>query len=351
MWKQLYPRDYRPPNALAVALNRLGQYERAIEEAREAQRRNPEHPFPRSNLAYAYRGASRFAEARRTAEQAIAQKTETVPLRRLLYQLALLDGDAALAERTLEWGKGRAREFDLIGAQAQAVAFSGQMARARPLYERTPEMARRQGLVQVGARLRRAGGLDRGALRQPPGGAARRRGRCCGADPSAAPRLRAVAALALAGAPDEAERAIAASKPSEADDTLRDRSTCRSRRRRCASRAASRRRRSRRCSRRSPTSSATSRCSRPRSCAGSPACSRATRAAASEDFKAVLDHRGVDPFSPLYALAGLELARARARAGDTAGSRAAYDAFSSSGRRPTASCRSSSRRARSERPR
>ena len=83
MWKQLYPRDYRAPNALAVSLNRLGRYERAIEEAQEAQRRNPRHPFPRSNLAYAYRGASRFAEARRTAEEALAQQLETLPLRRL----------------------------------------------------------------------------------------------------------------------------------------------------------------------------------------------------------------------------------------------------------------------------
>jgi tetratricopeptide (TPR) repeat protein len=53
VWKRTYPRDYRPANALAVLLNRLGDYDAAIEEAREAIRRNPEHAFPRSNLAYA----------------------------------------------------------------------------------------------------------------------------------------------------------------------------------------------------------------------------------------------------------------------------------------------------------
>jgi hypothetical protein len=41
----------------------------------------------------------------------------------------------------------------------------------------------------------------------------------------------------------------------------------------------------------------------------------------------VLGHRGVDPFSGMHALARLELARARAGAGDTAGSRADYDRF------------------------
>jgi hypothetical protein len=48
---------------------------------------------------------------------------------------------------------------------------------------------------------------------------------------------------------------------------------------------------------------------------------------ASEAFQAVIEHRGVDPFSPLSALALVELARARGRAGDAAGSRADYDRF------------------------
>ena len=82
MWKQLYPRDYRAPNALAVSFNRMGDYARAIQEAQEAERRNPQHPFPRSNLAYAYRGRP-LRDARRTAERALAHELETLPLRRL----------------------------------------------------------------------------------------------------------------------------------------------------------------------------------------------------------------------------------------------------------------------------
>ena len=203
IWKQLYPRDYRAPNALALSLNRFGQYERAIEEALEAERRNPDHPFPRSNLAYAYRGANRFADARRTAEEAVARKTETLPLRRLLFQLATMDGDRALADATLEWARDRAREFDLIGAQAQAVAFSGQMARARALYEKTPTWpgARACSRWRSATRRRpawtealygnRALGREagaRGARRGPERRAAAARGR--GARCSRAPRTR-----------------------------------------------------------------------------------------------------------------------------------------------------------------
>ena len=46
-----------------------------------------------------------------------------------------------------------------------------------------------------------------------------------------------------------------------------------------------------------------------------------------QEFELVLEHRGVDPFSGLHALARLELARARARAGDKAGALADYDRF------------------------
>jgi len=326
MWKQLYPRDYRAPNALAVSLNRLGHYERAIEEAQEAQRRNPQHPFPRSNLAYAYRGASRFAEARRTAEEALAQQLETLPLRRLVYQLALLDGDEDLAERTLEWSRGRPREYDFVGAQAQALAYLGQMTRARTLYQRTLELARRQALAQVAlgyaaqaAWTEAVYGNDREALVQARD--------VLGRDPSAAPRLRAAAALALAGAPDEAERVVAAAKRDEAGDMLvtlvhvpvAEAAVHMARREHARAIAA--------LASAQPYELGNVAQLAPLFLRGRARLAGGDAAGAIRELEALLEHRGVDPFSGLHPLARLELARARARAGDTAGSRADYDRF------------------------
>jgi len=326
MWKQLYPRDYRAPNALAVSLNRLGHYERAIEEAQEAQRRNPQHPFPRSNLAYAYRGASRFAEARRTAEEALAQQLETLPLRRLVYQLALLDGDEDLAERTLEWSRGRPREYDFVGAQAQALAYLGQMTRARALYQRTLELARRQALAQVAlgyaaqaAWTEAVYGNDREALVQARD--------VLGRDPSAAPRLRAAAALALAGAPDEAERVVAAAKRDEAGDMLvtlvhvpvAEAAVHMARREHARAIAA--------LASAQPYELGNVAQLAPLFLRGRARLAGGDAAGAIRELEALLEHRGVDPFSGLHPLARLELARARARAGDTAGSRADYDRF------------------------
>ncbi|HKG13089.1 MAG TPA: tetratricopeptide repeat protein, partial [Pyrinomonadaceae bacterium] len=48
---------------------------------------------------------------------------------------------------------------------------------------------------------------------------------------------------------------------------------------------------------------------------------------AAAEFRKILDRRGVDPFSPLYALARLGLARAAALSGDHALARTSYQDF------------------------
>ncbi len=48
---------------------------------------------------------------------------------------------------------------------------------------------------------------------------------------------------------------------------------------------------------------------------------------AATEFQKILDHRGVDPVSPLYPLAHLGLGRAYALAGDTTKSRRSYQDF------------------------
>jgi tetratricopeptide (TPR) repeat protein len=326
MWKQLYPRDYRAPNALAVAFNRLGHYERAIEEALEAERRNPRHPFPRSNLAYAYRGASRFAEARRTAEAAIAQQIETLPLRRLVYQLALVDGDEALAEATLAWAKGRQREFDMVGAQAQAVAYAGELQRARPLYQRTADLARRQGLAQVALSYSAQAAWTESLYGDRREALAQARD-VLRLEPSAVPRLRAATAIAFAGAPDEAERAIAAARGQESSDSfvggvyLPIAEASVELARGAPARALAALERAQAYELGSVAALA------PVFLRGLGLRQKGDAAGARREFETVLQHRGVDPFSPLHALARVELARARADSGDTAGARSDYDAF------------------------
>ena len=219
VWKRTYPRDYRPANALAVLLNRLGDYDAAIEEAREAIRRNPEHAFPRSNLAYALRGAGKFAEARRVAEEALARNLGTGPLRRLLYQLAELDNDEVAARAQLDWATKSAVGFDLTGARAQVAAFRGRMSEARRLYAETIAAATAQGYTQIAAGYGALAALTESLYGYEAEAVGQAR-RVLQAGPPNEPRLRAATALALADSPDEAEPIVRRLRHVRPEDTL-----------------------------------------------------------------------------------------------------------------------------------
>lgn len=150
LWEQTYPRDYRPSNSAAAVYLRAGQYERAVEKAREAMARNPNHPFPYSNLAHALRSLGRNDEAYEVAARAAARQIETLPTRRLLYQIAVQAGRDDEAVEHLEAARGRAREFDMVGAQAQVAVYRGEFARGVALQRQAEAMARAVGLDEIG---------------------------------------------------------------------------------------------------------------------------------------------------------------------------------------------------------
>jgi tetratricopeptide (TPR) repeat protein len=329
VWKQTYPNDFLPANALAILYNRIGRFDRGVEEAGEALRRSPGHPFPLSNLAHAYRGLGRYDEARRVAEEAVRLRVETVPTRRLLYQLAVLRGDRAGAAEQLRWAEGNPREFDMTAAQAQVAAYEGRLAEANALYTRTTELARGRALPEIaGSYLAhqaltlvlygdRARALlaAREALSSAPAD---------GAD--SVPRFRAVAALALLGDAEGvrlAEAAAAAHPQSVVAGgvllpvTRAAFELSRGRGREAVEhlRAAA------------PYETGTLAVLVPIYLRGAAFLLEGQGGRAREEFDRILAHRGSDPFSPVCALAPLGLARAWRAMGDSARSAAAYDTF------------------------
>jgi tetratricopeptide (TPR) repeat protein/tRNA A-37 threonylcarbamoyl transferase component Bud32 len=325
LWERTYPRDYSPSNGLALIYARIGQYERAVEHGQEAVRRNPNHPFPYSNLAYALRGLNRWADAQAAATQAVERRIETVPTRRLLYQLAVLDGNEAAAAAHVAAVRGRPSEFDLVGAQAQVAAFQGRRREARALYARTEDMAR-QGLLSDVADGYAAQAAWMEALLGDPRAAAGRAAPIV-ARRDVRVRLNAAAVMALVGQPGEAEAAIEAAAGLVGTDTLTAAVSM------SVSRAAVLLARGR------PAEAVevlvpASPYDFGRMAALVPpflraqallAAGRASQAV--EEFRRVLAHRGTDPFSVHYALAGLGLARSLVAAGDVEAAAKAYDAL------------------------
>jgi tetratricopeptide (TPR) repeat protein len=326
VWRQSFPREFQPVNALALADNFTGRFERAVEEAREAVRRNPAHGFPYSNLAHAYRGLGRFDEARKTAEQAVALRVETLPTRRLLYQMAMAAGDHQAALQQLEWARGRAREFDMTGAQAQAAAWAGRVGEARQLYEKTIRLAEDANLADVGSGYLAYLAwmeLAYGDSRQAAADARRVLARNASYDP----RLRAALVLAVTGSAAEAEAIVSDLQRSNPEHTFINFVLA------PIARAGVEMGRNR------PRQAIEHlRVALPyetgQVAALAPIYLRArcylmihSGPEAAAEFQKVLDHRGSDPFSAFHAVARLGLARARTMTGNGAGARESYEAF------------------------
>jgi tetratricopeptide (TPR) repeat protein len=253
----------------------------------------------------------------------VALGIETVPTRRLLYQLAVLEGDTAGAQRHQDWARSRARGFDLTGALAQVTAFQGRMNDARRLFQQTMDEANRSELSQIAN-----GYSGQLALTDALFGyttLAIDRGRHLPDSTTYEPQLRAAAALAVAGAVGEAERMVAHMRDLRPSDTLLHATYL-------------------------PVAEASILLARDRPTeavdALRPAApfERGTVAAllpmyfraearrrakayedAAKDFRALLQARGGEPFSPTIPLAHLGLARSLAASGDKAGARREYD--------------------------
>jgi tetratricopeptide (TPR) repeat protein len=141
-----------PYNNLANIYNSLGQYENALDNARQAVQLDPESATAYSNVAAAYVGLNRLDEAKATLNQALSRKLGSSPLHLQLGAVALAQNDMATAERELELGKsGPDGEMNVLGARGAMAACRGQMRRFRELGQKSREAAERLNLKEGAA--------------------------------------------------------------------------------------------------------------------------------------------------------------------------------------------------------
>ena len=163
LWQSTYLRDASPHNNLAVKYNELGLFDKALEAAPEAIRLNPSSASGYSLLAAAYLGLNRFDEAKQIIAQAQALKLDTTPMRRTLYRIAFVQGDAATMKQQIEWLNGKPDEYVAQGWQSETAAFSGQLRKSREFSDSAFELAERRDLKEVAAQIA-IGGAVRDAL-------------------------------------------------------------------------------------------------------------------------------------------------------------------------------------------
>jgi DNA-binding winged helix-turn-helix (wHTH) protein/tetratricopeptide (TPR) repeat protein len=321
--QQTYPRAVEPYSNLAGFYGRLGDYEKALEEAHEALALDPDDQDSYGTVGYLLMCLNRLDEAQAAFKQAEERHLASEGLLAGRYSLAFLKGNEDGMARVAE--SAAADKPLLLVLRGFTEAYYGRLRKARELLRRAVESAKQNGAVDTAASFQAFGGLMEAYL----GDLQHAR-----ADADAALRLTAnrdaqtaaALALALAGDTEHAEKLTAELNKNFPLDTGVQRVWVPMIRAAVA------------LSRKNPAKAIELlRVMSPYDLGAPrllPIYERGqaylmlhNSSAAAAEFQKVIDHPGIVREFPVGALAHLGVARAYALHGDTAKSRAAYQNF------------------------
>jgi Tfp pilus assembly protein PilF/tRNA A-37 threonylcarbamoyl transferase component Bud32 len=115
-----------------------GQYEKAIEVTRQAQRLSPDSVGTYENLANDLLASQQFDQARQEMQEMQARKLDDYLAHNALYGLAFLSGDPAAMTVEQQWfASNRGVENYGLSLASDTEAYDGQLAKARELTNRS----------------------------------------------------------------------------------------------------------------------------------------------------------------------------------------------------------------------
>jgi serine/threonine protein kinase/tetratricopeptide (TPR) repeat protein len=203
MWEQTYPRNASPHMQLTFISGSLGNWEKALEESREAMDLMPNSADSYLNLGGAYTNLNRLDEAEAVYKQAEEHNVESELLLSNRYGLAFLKGNAMQMAQFVAAAMGKPGYEDLLLAtQADTKGWYGKLKKAHELTVRAMDSAQHNDAKESAASYQAAA-----ALREVESGNREQ----ALADANAALKLalnrdvREMAALALARAGDAAK--------------------------------------------------------------------------------------------------------------------------------------------------
>ncbi len=152
LYRQTYPHDSAPYNNLAQMFSALGQFDKALENALEAVRLDPDSSFGYGSAAQAYTALNRLDEAKAILNKALERKVGGVDAYIGLFAVALAQNDKPGLERARSLlksspgGDGFVMYFD-----ARLAASRGQLRQARELYMQASQAMQRYNLKELAA--------------------------------------------------------------------------------------------------------------------------------------------------------------------------------------------------------
>jgi len=156
-WMGSYPNDYVPHNNLAVNYALAGQYDNALKEARAALDLSPNNITSITNYVENFMRLNRFDEARQVLEEKLGKNRELPAYRSNSFQLAALRGDQETLKSDLDWLAKQTGDSDAFDLQAGFAAFHGQVQKALEFNRRSVELLmaqdRKENVAQTEAAI------------------------------------------------------------------------------------------------------------------------------------------------------------------------------------------------------
>jgi eukaryotic-like serine/threonine-protein kinase len=328
-WKKTYPRDSVPWDNLALRYEGIGQLEKSLANASEALRLDPKDSYANQNLADSYERLNRFDEAKAVLDRANAQNMNVVVTKFTLYDLAFIRHDESGMQREVEALRGNSLEPIIVLIKAQGECSLGKAQNARQSYKQAFSLAQHLGLKEFAAALRiieASCDAELGNMAPARQGAQEALGLSADRDT----RTYGATVLALSGDTVRSEKLLAELAKEFPTDTLLNAVSLPVARAIIAMQQGK------------PAQAVTAlEASLPYELGAGPggagywpmhirgeAFLKAHEGAkAATEYKKILDHQGIDPTNPLYALARLGLGRAYALQEDRAKAKTAYQDF------------------------
>jgi eukaryotic-like serine/threonine-protein kinase len=145
LWSRLYPDEWAPFNALANDADLIGRYEVAMQAALSAAELAPTQIFPRVNLLTAYASLNRFPEATETARQVLTRAPDNASAHIALYALARHAGDEAGAGREVAWAAQHQSDAGVLYVEAEDAGLHGRLAEMTRQFREVARVARDGG--------------------------------------------------------------------------------------------------------------------------------------------------------------------------------------------------------------
>src|SRR5579859_2640952 len=163
-WKQTYPRDAVPRDNLALRYQAIGQDEKALDNASEALRLDAKDRYALQNLATAYAALNRFDEAKSIADQAVTQNLDSFPIHLVLYQIDFMRDDQSAMKHQIAWATGKSDECFLLLFAGDGEYALGEVQKARETITQAVNSAERNGRKEFAVNIRSIGAGDEAEL-------------------------------------------------------------------------------------------------------------------------------------------------------------------------------------------